>query len=314
MSKSNYPNIYTSPLLSPKACNPILSHTPNLTREKQTPKKSFDFSDNSSMLHKSMTTSRSYQAINSNFHTGIKELSTEINDIYEFRSRCFNKIKNLEDVIERNKQTHTHEVNYMQEYINLLKRKLGKAKVPSQDSSIIERDCETCKEKNRINSNLLQEVDELKDLLNNSEEQNRQMSHDLQNKKQELNKLVKKLKERENTEELLEAIMNLEEKKVNYERKIQELQAENKKAYELHIENQKLHFIIKDKESLIKSLRDNLKNKENSENLKSFLQNIEKNVEEAIKNGESGFYEVIDKANILDKEAFRLSKISKFLM
>ena len=302
-----YKSVNPTPMISPKAVQTKISSTPFLPKKKHGSQKSFEFLEPSGNS-KSVVLSKSTKSLHGH-NRKIQELSDEINDIYEFRAMCFDRIRTLEVTIERNKHTYESEINYMQEYINLLKRKLGQGRRSADESTV----CAGCEENRRINHGLVNDLEEMRNNLKLTEDEYESCYIELQSKQLEINQLLEKGKKHGDTGELLEAIRGLENKKENYEKKINELQMENVKVYELQMENQKLAMILRDKENSMQGLRSNQRFSEENDSVDELGKKLAKKVEETTRVCESKFYTVLEKSKSLEQETFRLSKIAKFL-
>ncbi|OMJ77821.1 hypothetical protein SteCoe_22526 [Stentor coeruleus] len=279
-----------------------VSQSPSIQNKNANIRKSFDFSEQGSLSKSQQAFKSPSKFLSSGYSTGMQELSTEINDVYEFRKRCFEKIKTLESIIERNKATYENEIVYMQEYINLLKRKIGKGRVSGQDFDLA---CETCKEKNRLNSNLINEVEELRETLKAVEVQHQMLMTDNYNKRQEIAQLSRQLKQQRDVAELFEIISSLEETKKNYEEQIFKLQDEKKQ----------MEVMSQQKNTVIEAL-ENVKghnNEDNAEEIARIKQTLQRKVEESVKMCEKKFNGVIERTRALDEESNRLEKMTEVL-
>ena len=131
-------------LLSPESTLQPIFFSPTLFSRNKRPKTLSDLAAFSPFATQSQTSLRSNKSLlSSTYSTGVQELSSEFTNIYTFKAKCFEKIRNLEAVIERNKYTFQNEISYMQEYIYFLKRKLG------TDTGNYDHRCELCLEQSR---------------------------------------------------------------------------------------------------------------------------------------------------------------------
>lgn len=286
---------------SPKYINLKDSKSPKARYDKPESEKSFEFPSQSYISRSQQGLKPNSRILSPTFLSTKPDFSTEINDVYEFRKQCFDKVKNLESVVEKNKTSYESEISYLQEYINLLRKKIGKDENFGQENL----GCEACKEKNRANSKLISHIDELKQALNAVEGQNQLLKVDNFNKKQEISQLSRHLTQQNNDSELLNLISSLEQTKKAHEDLISNLQQEKK-----HLENliQKKSFKIDDLE----------KGKIHSqtpvyEDLDKIKQNLQRKVEESLKICEKRFSGAMERAQNLDEESVRLGKISKKL-
>lgn len=219
------PQMFNS-LLSPKLVKP---QAPATSTDKS---QVFKFSEPSTSKSQSFPKS---QAKPTGHSSALQELSIEISDVYEFRQKCFEKIKSLESTIDRNRVTYESEINYMQEFIKLLKRKLSK----NRGSDSIDLSCDECRLKDQEINTLNSEVDEFETALRTAEGQNRVLKTEVLRQKKELEAAYRQINQQNQMQELMELIAELEETK----------QANEKLIYELRVENKKLEISNKEKDS-----------------------------------------------------------------
>ena len=172
------------------------------------------------------TNKSSSKFVQPGYSSTLQELSAEISDVYDFRQKCFDKIKSLETVIERNRGTYENEINYMQEYIKLLKRKLAKGKGINES---LDMQCEDCKDKEKTVNLLTGELEVFEAAVRNTEGQNRILKSEVIRLRQELENMKKGVNLENQTQEMFEIISELEETKQANEKLIYELRVENKK-------------------------------------------------------------------------------------
>ena len=218
------PQMFNS-LLSPKLVKP---QAPATSTDKS---QVFKFSEPSTSKSQSFPKS---QAKPTGHSSALQELSIEISDVYEFRQKCFEKIKSLESTIDRNRVTYESEINYMQEFIKLLKRKLSK----HLGSDSIDLTCEECRVKDKEINSLNSEVDEFESALRTAEGQNRVLKTEVLRQKKELEAAYRQINQQNEMQELMEVIAELEETK----------QANEKLIYELRVENKKQEISSKEKD------------------------------------------------------------------
>ena len=271
-------------LLSPESTLQPIFFSPTLFSRNKRPKTLSDLAAFSPFATQSQTSLRSNKSLlSSTYSTGVQELSSEFTNIYTFKAKCFEKIRNLEAVIERNKYTFQNEISYMQEYIYFLKRKLG------TDTGNYDHRCELCLEQSRASISIVKENQDLRSALKDSDSQTQLYTDELYAKKYNISQ-SKSIDKKEDSKQIL----MLE----NYNKE------NEKKIKELVLENQDLHKKLKNQ---------NLKNFTafetwTSENPFQSLKSFQSNAEETIHSSESKFYEIFEKADSLNKKLLSLEE------
>ncbi|OMJ83944.1 hypothetical protein SteCoe_15041 [Stentor coeruleus] len=241
-----------------------------------------------------------YKFNNSGYLSKMQEISTDLADVYEFRKRCFGKIQSLESAVERNKTTYENEITYLEEYINLLKRKAGS--LDSAQGSYLNFESYS-------NSKLINENENLKSSLKNLENQYQLLKNDNYSKRQEIQQLSRQIHEQKDLTDLFDIISSLEETKNQNEDYIQKIQEDKKH----------LKALLKQKTSIIKSIEKTKTTSSISQNddeigdVIRFKQTLQQKVDESIKMFEKKFEGTMERAQALDEESARLGKISGVL-
>lgn len=245
-----------------------------------------------------------YNFSNLGYLAKMQEISTDIADVYEFRKRCFGKMQNLESAVERNQTTYENEINYLEEYIDLLKKKAGNSDFARESYT----NCQSCREKSYNNSKLVNENEDLKYSLQDFESQYQSLKNENYNKRQEILQLSRQIHEQKDLTELFDIISSLEETKKQNEDYIQRIQEDKK-----HLEG-----LLKQKNSIIESIeKTKIATKSYSddkiEDEGRFKQDLQRKVDETIKMCEKKFVGTMERARTLDEESERLGKITEVL-
>lgn len=248
--------------------------------------------------------------------------SLQIDDPFDFRPEQFenpfheihstsSRIRNLEQSLEKTKQTYENQINYMQEYINFLKKKLGIPKSPEN----LETEFSTNPDQTLIIKNLKSEIENLNQIIASKDHDVNNYLEELCEKQNQIMYLQERIEKIEGGgERFWNKNFGSNESTVNNEREIKMFY--EKQIMELESECASLRMEIKGKNHEIEYLQNEGKDYKSQALLRS-LKSLETKLSEKVRwvseNQEQQIKRLNEKLSLSDKKVDSLTKTLNFI-